>query len=328
LKIAVIKLSALGDLVLASGGLKAVRNHFVNDEITFITSTSGAELYKDSGWFDNIFIYNSKDKSLSYLFSTICKLRSFMFDSVIDFQSSSRSRWLTLFLNSNVKIGYGASFFYKNGASPSYVKLSEIEVIKEILNKAGINGKKAYELELPLNSHDIWAVSSLIQGRGDYIIFHPGSSEKWKTKRWSDENFSKLGDILSKKGFNIVIIGSKKEVKIAENISSKMKVKPLILSGKTDLNQLIGIIKNGKALVSTDSAPMHIAAAVGTPVAALFGATNPELSAPSAGKVRIIFKNLECQPCIKGDCDDIKCMNLITPEEVYKNLEALLFENK
>lgn len=328
MKIAVIKLSALGDLVLASGGIRGVRNHFKGDEIIFVTSPLGRELFKNSNWFNSLFIYDSKNKSLSHLFKAAAELRKFKFDIAIDFQSSSRSRWLTLFLNSKVKIGYGLKFFYKDGVAPSNIKLSEIEIVKEILAKAGIDSNEAYNLELPTDLRELYNISNLLKGSSSYVIFHPGSSEKWKTKRWAEENFSILGDKLSDKGFDIVIIGGKEERKIAENISKGMKNPPLILSGKTDLTQLTIIIKNGKAMISTDSGPMHIAAAVGTPVVGLFGATNPALSAPPVGKVKIISKQLDCQPCNKAECDDVRCMNLITPDEVYKTLEDLLVENK
>jgi len=140
---------------------------------------------------------------------------------------------------------------------------------------------------------------SSIDFREDYAVTVPGA--RWKTKRWSPENFGKLASLLPLK---TVVVGGKGDRDISDEIVSLSEGKALSLAGETSLKQLVEIIKGAKFVVSNDSGPMHIAAALGIPVFAIFGPTDPKRTGPYGHGHTIIMPKLLCSPCFKRTCDD------------------------
>jgi len=102
-----------------------------------------------------------------------------------------------------------------------------------------------------------------------------------------------------------------------------MKGKGINLGGKTSLPVLAEIYKSARAVITTDSGPMHLAAAVGTPVIALFGPTDPARTGPYGKGHTVIRSNLPCSPCLLKKCSTKECMEKITPEQVYAAVERI-----
>ena len=138
------------------------------------------------------------------------------------------------------------------------------------------------------------------------------------TKRWPPEYFGKLASLLQLRS---IIVGSKDDVHIANEIVARSRGKSFSLAGKTDLKELIAVIKGSKYLVTNDSGPMHIAAALGVPVFAIFGPTDPARTGPYGKGHTIIREPVECAPCFKKTCGDIKCMKDLSAEKVYRIIE-------
>jgi lipopolysaccharide heptosyltransferase II len=150
-----------------------------------------------------------------------------------------------------------------------------------------------------------------------FIVMNPGGN--WDLKRWPPENFAELGQaIRDKLNIRVVLTGAVKDVELCGRISAAMKNKPVLLCGKTDLNTLGAVFESAKCVVSNDSGPMHIAAAVNASVIALFGPTSPEITGPyGSGVCRVLIKDTGCEiPCYNLSCKDNKCMKAITVEDV------------
>ena len=154
------------------------------------------------------------------------------------------------------------------------------------------------------------------------IAIHAGAN--WLLKRWPPASFARLGDLLAEQyGAQVVLVGSADDRPMAEGIARRMDHPPVILSGQTTLSQLGALFMHVDAVISNDSGPLHIAAAVGARVVGLFGPTSPELTGPPGGaNVQVLVGSIGCPvPCYRLWCPINLCLRQITPERV---VEAIL----
>ena len=152
---------------------------------------------------------------------------------------------------------------------------------------------------------------------------------KWKTKLWEPELFAALGDrILKDFSGNVIFTGSQADRPIIEKISSMMKTRPLNLAGRTGLKELAYLYGQCRVLVTTDTGPMHMAAAMNCPVVALFGPTSPLRTGPYGPGHRVITSGAACGPCFKKTCDQWSCMRDITVDSVYEAVKEILLREE
>lgn len=162
-------------------------------------------------------------------------------------------------------------------------------------------------------------------GRGSLIGFHPRASYG-PAKCWPLEKFARLAELLVKKtGVPVLLFGSDEERDILRQVVEAAGAGVFNLAGKTNLKELAALIKLCRVFVANDSGPLHLAAALGVPVVGIYGSTDPAATGPRGRGVRIIYKGVDCSPCLKRICPtDFKCMEEITPEEVMGQVEELL----
>jgi lipopolysaccharide heptosyltransferase II len=153
-----------------------------------------------------------------------------------------------------------------------------------------------------------------------YAVIVPGA--RWKTKRWPSKNFGKLISLLP---LDTVIVGGRSDLSIANEILAASESKTVSLAGKTNLHELIEVIKGARFVVSNDSGPMHIAAALNIPVFAIFGPTDPLRTGPYGKNHTVIRKDISCAPCFRKTCDSISCMRDLSVEQVYKAVKLRFF---
>lgn len=185
------------------------------------------------------------------------------------------------------------------------------------------------KLHFPLTSKDKEAGRHLLDSLNvnlekTIIVLSPGASYG-PAKRWPAAYFSKLAERLQETfAAEIIIVGAEDEAELAESISAPMEKKPVLLTGRTSLNQLAGIITQASFFVTNDSGPMHLANALHTPVIALFGPTDPHRTRPYQEPAVILKKDVPCWPCFYRRCPyEHQCMTQITPEEVVQACLAL-----
>jgi ADP-heptose:LPS heptosyltransferase len=151
------------------------------------------------------------------------------------------------------------------------------------------------------------------------------ASKRWATKCWPKEYIIKLCDELGLRNMRVVITGTEDDLPAANMLVNTAKNTKIINAcGKTTVNQLAALIKRCAVYISADSSPLHIAAAVNTPVIAFFGPTDPLRHMPPAKDYLLIRKELSCSPCYKAKCKHNKCMNSITVEEVIRGIKKFL----
>jgi lipopolysaccharide heptosyltransferase I len=329
-KILIVKPSSLGDIVHSLPFLNALSERFPKAEIHWVIAKGFEDLLTGHPMVKKIWVIN-KDmwKKLSEIRRSFHEIRVLLrelrkerYDIVIDLQGLLRSGVITRATGSPVRIGFeeareGSRFFYTSKIEGG----KDIHAVDRYLKIAEFLGCEITEVCFPL---PLYADSSLVTRytlpSDDYAVMVPGA--RWKTKRWPPEKFGELSSLLP---IRTVIVGGRGDKSIAKEILASSGGKSVSLVGKTDLKGLIEIIRGARFMVSNDSGPMHIAAALGIPVFAIFGPTDPLRTGPYGEGHTIIREDVPCAPCFKKKCDDMKCMESLSVEKVYEVIKKLFF---
>ena len=145
----------------------------------------------------------------------------------------------------------------------------------------------------------------------------------WETKLWEEEKFAELCDrIRQELGLRVILTGG--AAGPLDRIRARMKTEAVNLGGRTTLRELACLYRQAALVITTDSGPMHLAAAVGTPVVALFGPTDPLRTGPYGPGHRVIRRGLACMPCFQKRCETKQCMREIDVEEVLTATKEIL----
>jgi heptosyltransferase-2 len=145
-------------------------------------------------------------------------------------------------------------------------------------------------------------------------------------KRWFSERYAQVADtLLERHDARIIIFGSPGERAIADEVARRMKHRGIVLAGRTTLGQLMGLISQCSLLITNDSGPMHLAAALGIPQLAIFGSTSEVATGPLDGRAEVIKHPVDCSPCFLRECPiDFRCMTRISVDRVVAAAEEKL----
>jgi lipopolysaccharide heptosyltransferase I len=328
-KILVIKPSSLGDIVHSLPFLNAVKDAFPAAEIHWVVAKGLEGLLENHPMVKRLWVIN-KDlwKNLKRIKETAIEFKSLFkeledesYDIVIDLQGLLRSGILTYATRASVRVGFkeareGSRLFYTHKIKGG----REIHAVDRCLKIASAMGCEVEDVKFPMPLiKESENVKKLKENIRDYAVLVPGA--RWKTKRWLPANFGKLASMLDIK---TVVVGGPSDTEIAEGIESCSGEKALSMAGETDIKELISIIRGARYVITNDSGPMHIAAAFGISVVAIFGPTNPVRTGPYGMNHIIVKSDISCAPCYKKSCKSIKCMDEITVEKVYEMVKQLI----
>lgn len=339
MKILVIKPSSLGDIIHALPFLKAVKDTFPDASVDWVVSKNLRGILEDNPLINELIVFDKDSwKSIKNIPRTsrdISRLRKTLksrnYDIVVDLQGLLRSGLISLSTPSPLRVGFadareGSRFMYNKKVSVNGIT----HAVDKNLEIAKAIGAAAKRVEFPLNIDDNSRkkIKELLGDVKEYILILP--SARWSSKRWPTENFAAL---ISKLSIPSVIAGSSadKEIclKIIKNIPKTTKQPQTInLCGETNLKELVALIEGAKAVVSNDSGPMHIAAALKKPLVALFGPTDPSKTGPYGWQknkdMKVIMRGVSCSPCFKKRCKKPLCMIEISAEMVFDKLRKYL----
>jgi heptosyltransferase-2 len=166
---------------------------------------------------------------------------------------------------------------------------------------------------------------ALLGADGPWIGLNPGAFYG-TAKRWLPERYAAVGDTLARRhGARVAIIGGAAERGLGESIAGGMREPARVLGGETALSDLAGVLKHLSLLVTNDSGPMHVAAALGVPVVAVFGPTESRETGPVGEAHRIVREPVHCSPCMLRECPiDHRCMTRIGVDRVIAEAQGML----
>jgi heptosyltransferase I len=285
------------------------------------------------------------------------ELRSRPYDLVIDFHGLLKSAVIVLLSGGKRKLGYdslqeGSGLFYNEKIPEEMGKHAVdryLDFIRYLSDDGRIVGKShcrvsAPEFTITIGEEERKHVAALLQGqeaildvgdkggggtisggkettKGRFVAVNPVAL--WETKLWEDKKFADLCDrIRQELGMGVILTGS--EAGPLDRIRAQMKTEAVNLGGKTTLRALASLYSEAALVITTDTGPMHLAAAMGTPVVALFGPTDPTRTGPYGPGHRVIRSGLDCMPCFRKQCETKSCMKEIAVEEVFTATKEIL----
>jgi heptosyltransferase I len=347
-KILVVKMSALGDVIQALPVIGALRNGVPDVRIDWLVEEIAAPIVQGHEGVDRVLVSHRgkwgndlRDprrwlEAAKEIRELVRELRGQHYDLAIDLQGLLKSGiWMGL-ASAGRKLGYEGSREGSDRFLTERVPRVSLDVhaVERYLLLAEAAGGKAtglaFGLRVSREARDrlVQAFDGLGWGpRLPYVVMIPGA--RWPTKRWETESFAALGDrFVAEWGLGVAIAGSEGDRSLARSIVTRMRHPALDLTGRTDLPLLVALLGDARMVVSTDSGPMHLAAALGTPVVAVFGPTAPWRTGPYGKRHRVVRSGLACSPCFRRKCSSRRCMESITPERVACAIEEAMRETQ
>lgn len=332
MKIAVRVPNWIGDTVLAIPALQSLKHNFPEARLWVVAKEWVKDLFIPGGLAENV-IPLPEPSDVKSSWEAAQKLRTFSFDAGLLLTNSFGSAFLFYLAKIPKRWGYATdgrsvlltkSVPLKDDDSSRH----QVHYYLDLLSGLGLKIVSP-ELKLHFSAGQQEAARHRLRSLGldpnkPLIVINPGASYG-PAKRWPPVRFAELATLYQKrKNAEILVIGSVEEAEIAESISSLMDSKPCSLSGKTTLPELIGLISLATLFITNDSGPMHIANALGIPVVAIFGPTDPAQTGPFQKPSIFIKENVPCWPCSYRKCPyDHRCMLNIDSEEVYLRSDEL-----
>ena len=343
MKILILKPSSLGDVIQALPVLRLLKQHFREAEIFWWIDTALAPLLEGDPDLAGIVRFErqrwGKPRHWPEMLRSIRWLRDQHFDLVIDLQCLLRSGafgWLangTVFIGLN-EVREGARGFYDLAVPRKSFHTHAVDWYLSVLSALGV----------PVHNHFVWlpkrpAIAAEVKRKwfcenskfkiqnSKLILLLPGA--RWENKRWPAKHFAELVRQFAEKfpDARFAILGSGGDKPLGEIISRALPERCLNLCGATSLPEMIEWIRLGDLMITNDTGPMHAAAALGKPLVALFGPTEPRRTGPYGQLENVLRLDLPCSPCMKSVCHFEKpeeCLRALSPTLVFERVLKLL----
>ena len=346
-KILMIKTWGIGNLIMMFPTIRAIRQRYPQAQIDMLTLFQNKELLRHNPFIDNVYFLSNENFlrfAVNYL-RDVFKIRRERYDMVLDFEQFARvSSVLALLSGAGERIGFdtpgqGRGIAYtKRVAYLDYTHM--VETFFRIAKGAGIEEANLSPLRLDITEREKENVKLFLKDNGageeDIVVgAHIGSSDNMMAqRRWATEKFARLADALvDKHKVKIVFTGAgKDEAMLIEQTISLMENSAINAVNVFTLKELAALTERCALFISNDTAPVHIASAMGTPVVAFYGPNTPYLYGPRGKNDLVFYKDPYCSPCITNynakisKCDNPICTKSITVEEVLEGIEKKYFK--
>lgn len=332
----IIKLRYIGDVLLATPTVRALKAARPDVRITMMVNRGTEDVLSGNPDLDEIMVLDKG--SLGAQSRLIAGLRHRQFDTVIDLTDGDRSAFLSLISGAPVRIGFNDEQRWRGHYYTKIVPSvpgtrhridRDLEALKPLGIQAGSKDPQLWLTPEEEKSADELLDQLGVQRSQRMMILQP--SARYWFKAWPPDRYAELADRLTSQcGCQVLIGGSDQDVDLAQQIRQTAKSNPVIMAGCTTIKQFSAIAKKSALFVGSDSGAMHMASAVGTPVVALFGPSNPREWGPRGGPVEVIYKEIDCRKCFHPTCirGEENCMRLIAVEEVCAAAQRLLCAGK
>jgi heptosyltransferase-2 len=343
-KILVRSTNWIGDAVMTTPAVRTIRENFPESEITLLVHPWVSDVFRYSPRVDRVLMYEKKGRhrGIRGMLQLAAELRQENFDCAILLQNAFEAAFITWLARIPVRAGYttdGRSLLLTHGVHKTLeaVKKHEVHYYQRIMLGLGLR-PAPNELELFIPGDQIDAIKARVATMADFQVgslpligFNPGAAFG-PAKRWPAEKFAQLAQMIGRDPkTRIVLFGSEADrPTCAEIIARSGAAAPrmLNLAGRTSLVEAMALIGECDVFVTNDSGLMHVAAALHTPLVAIFGSTDHIATGPYADNAVVIRKPLPCSPCKKTHCPEkhFRCMQLINSDEVFAAVDTILKE--
>lgn len=320
----------IGDAVMTTPALGRVRSAFPGAEITVAANPVVAELLAHHPHCDHLMIYDKKTvhRGAGGFLRFVGEVRKGRFDLAILFQNAIEAAIIAFMARIPLRAGYttdgrAALLTHRVYGWRKARRLHHTEYYLNMLAGLGIRGDNGgLRLELT-EAERCWARARLADGR--WIAINPGATYG-SAKRWFPERFAEVADTLADEFHaRILIVGGPGEGDLGRAVQGRLQTRALNLAGETSVRQLMALLSRCRLLVTNDSGPMHVAAAFGVPIVAVFGSTDHTTTSPLSSSFRIVRKAVSCAPCLKTVCPtDHRCMQEVSSRDVLDAARDLL----
>ncbi len=350
-KILVVKFRHIGDVLLTAPAIRALKETFPDAGVSVLVNSGTEDVLTGNPVIDELIVFDRAIKNLSATKQYIKEIRFLKeirargFDMTVDLTGGDRAAIVSFLSGARYKLtvnpgkrGFaGKRFIYTHPVNINIQKhmvLQNLDVVRHF----GITTDNT-EVDFIIPEESRLSIKKIFEEnniKDDDTIIHVHPTARWLFKCWKDEYMAELIVWLIDKGMKVVVTSApdRKEMEKAENIlslvSSRFTVhgsRLLNLCGKTSIKELAAISEASNLFIGVDSAPMHIAAAVKTPVITPFGPTAENVWRPYGNGHIVITKNLPCKPCKKSMCEGIllrECMTAIKPDDVKEAVLRIL----
>lgn len=346
MNILIVKMSAIGDVIHTLPAVNALRAHFPNARITWLVEEAASEIIESHEAVDRVLISKRKRwikdplgpsrlQSVKEILRFVGELRDTAYDLVIDFQGLMKSAVMVGLCRAERKMGYDRtrefSYLVLNERIPPYP--TDRHAVLRYLNLVAHLGVDTHQIgfKIPFGEKEKSHVRTMLKQRGwdGECVVAVNAMAKWKTKLWDAESFTRLANMLVEAlGCFVVFTGSTADEKEIGKITFNTRAECTSFSGQTNLRDLAALFEVAKCVVSIDTGPMHLAAAVGTPVVALFGPTAPWRTGPFGKGHQVIRADVSCSPCFKKRCESVVCMKDISVEQVFDSVIKIPMDSR
>jgi len=330
--ILVTRTDRIGDVVLSTPVLEALRTRFPFAMIAMMVSQETRELVQGNPNLDEVIVYDKKGEEHSWYgtWKFARKLRQKEFDIAIHLHPTNRVHWVSFLAGISVRLGYRFKNYRLLTHAIPHLKHEglkhEAEYNFDLLRPLGIEMPSELRTYVPLPESAFHDLEEMKRAEGlngcSYFAINPGAS--CPSKMWPASRFAELTDQLNQQfGFPVVLIGGSGEQSISDQMIRWMKTKAINMTGRLSLSQTAWLLKDARLLISNDSGPVHIANAVGTPVISIFGRKQPGLGpkrwGPLGSTSTVIHKDVGCTHCPAHLCEfSFLCLDSISVEEVLE----------
>jgi len=330
-RILVIRLSSMGDIILTTPALAALKAYFPRAHLDVVVKERYVQLLQGHPHVDGLFVLSPENG----LLSLARQLRGQGHDIALDLHANLRSRLLMLSLPAHRKLRYHKKALQRRltvlGRHHHGPRVHTVDLYLDCLRPLGIQAQRdrprlSLGVQDDLFAEDYLRQHNLLQA-GPLIGLHPGA--RWSGKRWSEERFARVGrQLAERRNAPALVFGGPGEGKLATRVAEQIGATAVAAVG-VSLRQLMALVARCALFVTNDSGPMHLATALGVPVVAIFGPTHPSLGFWPLGERDVALSaDLDCSPCsLHGDknCPQSwPCLDQIRVKDVLEAAEGIL----
>jgi heptosyltransferase I len=340
-RILLVKPSALGDVVHTLPVVATLKRRYPDVPLDWLIEEEAAPLVEGhpavaalvvSGrrrWLRQLRHPAEVRATLGEMRALVRELRRRRYDVVLDLQGLLKSALYVLAAGAPVRVGLGDA---REGAGlvlthRVLVPPQPVHAVERYLAlAAAVDAREAVrDFTIPIGAEDLEAAQQMLAGLPrPCVVLHP--SARWETKLWETDRWRAVATSLAGEGAGVVVTGGPADATMAAAICDGLRPAPRSLAGRMSLKALAAVLRSADLMITVDSGPMHIAAALGTPVLALFGPTDPARTGP-LGPGRVLRVPLPCSPCLQRRCliaETRQCMRDLAVADVLAAARELL----